>query len=101
MQVILDSSFARLGSARIWGGKKGEFRDWTSGDQILNISDFIVFQSSHVLQIRLGFIANRKHKSTWCQVYINTKPNQAKFCELIVHVNTGKITDFDLNHQIQ
>ena len=29
MQVILDSSLARLGSALIWGGKKGEFRDWT------------------------------------------------------------------------
>ena len=29
MQVILDSSFARLGSAPIWGGKKGEFRDRT------------------------------------------------------------------------
>ena len=29
MQVILDSSFARPGSAPIWG-KKGEFRDWTS-----------------------------------------------------------------------
>ena len=26
------------------------------GDKILNISDFIVFQSSQVLQIRLGFI---------------------------------------------
>ena len=31
MQVILDSSFARPGSAPIWGGKRGEFRDWTSG----------------------------------------------------------------------
>ena len=31
MQVILDSSFARPGSAPIWGGKKGEFRDWTRG----------------------------------------------------------------------
>ena len=30
MQVILDSSFARPGSAPIWSGKKGEFRDWTS-----------------------------------------------------------------------
>ena len=30
MQVILDSSFARPGSAPIRGGKKGEFRDWTS-----------------------------------------------------------------------
>ena len=60
-----------------------------------------MFQSSQVLQIRLGFIANRKYKSTWCQVYRNTKPNQAKFCELILHVNTEKFTDFDLNHQIQ
>ena len=31
MLVILDSSFARPGSAPIWGGKKGEFRDWTRG----------------------------------------------------------------------
>ena len=30
MQVILDSSFARPGWAPIWGGKKGEFRDWTT-----------------------------------------------------------------------
>ena len=30
MQIILDSSFARQGSAPIWGGKKGVFRDWTS-----------------------------------------------------------------------
>ena len=29
MQVIQDSSFARPGSAPIWGGKKGEFGDWT------------------------------------------------------------------------
>ena len=35
MQVILDSSFARPGSATIWGGKKGEFRDWTSLDIVL------------------------------------------------------------------
>ena len=32
MQVVLDSSFARPGSAPIWGGKKGEFRDWTNSD---------------------------------------------------------------------
>ena len=30
MQVLLDSSFVRSGSAPIWGGKRGEFRDWTS-----------------------------------------------------------------------
>ena len=29
MQVILDSPFARPGSAPIEGGNKGEFRDWT------------------------------------------------------------------------
>ena len=29
MQAFLDSLFARLGSAPIGGGKKGEFRDWT------------------------------------------------------------------------
>ena len=32
MQVILDPLFARLGSAPIWGGKKGELRDWTISD---------------------------------------------------------------------
>ena len=39
MQVILDSSFARPGSAPIWGGKKGEFRDWTRPS-----NDCVVFQ---------------------------------------------------------
>ena len=29
IQVILDSSFPHPGSAPIWDGKKGEFRDWT------------------------------------------------------------------------
>ena len=29
MQVILDSSFVRPGSASMWGGKKGDFRNWT------------------------------------------------------------------------
>ena len=32
MQVILDSLFDRPGSAPIWGGKKGEFRDWTKSN---------------------------------------------------------------------
>ena len=36
MQVILDSLFARPGSAPIGGGKKGEFRDWTTGSLFLN-----------------------------------------------------------------
>ena len=42
--------------------------------------------------------AKQKNKSTWCQVYRNIKPNQAKFCELMLDVNTEKITDFDLNY---
>ena len=33
---------------------------------------------------------NRKYKSTRCQVYRNTTPNEAKFCELILDVNTEK-----------
>ena len=33
-QVILDTSFARPGSAPIWGGK-GEFRDWTRVNPLL------------------------------------------------------------------
>ena len=35
MQVILDSSVARPGSAPIWGGKKGEFRNWTRKEPAL------------------------------------------------------------------
>ena len=38
MQVILDSSFACPGSAPIWGGKKGEFRDWTKQEQDYQMS---------------------------------------------------------------
>ena len=30
MQAILDPLFARPGSAPVGGGKKGEFRDWTT-----------------------------------------------------------------------
>ena len=33
MQVILDSLFDHLGSVPIWGGKKGEFRDWTNASR--------------------------------------------------------------------
>ena len=50
MQVILDSSFARPGSAPIWGGKKVEFRDWTRVyfvQQILAL--LLVFHQIHNL----------------------------------------------------
>ena len=52
MQVILDSSFARPGSAPIWGGKKGEFRDWTT-----------LFQDCNCLGIRL---CSNDYKSYEC-----------------------------------
>ena len=35
MQFIQDSSFARPGSAPIWGRKKGEFRDRTNVDSVI------------------------------------------------------------------
>ena len=35
MQVILDSLSARPGSGPIGGGKKGEFRDWTTFNDVV------------------------------------------------------------------
>ena len=40
MQVILDS-LARPGLAPIWGGKKGEFKDWTTFKRLFHCSKFI------------------------------------------------------------
>ena len=47
MQVILDSLFARPGSAAIEDGKKGEFRDWTteSLEQATGPTDQFTFKS--------------------------------------------------------
>ena len=42
MQVILDSSFARPGSAPIWGRKKGEFRDWTRSPHVIEMLNCIL-----------------------------------------------------------
>ena len=42
MQVILDSSFARPGSAPIWGGKKGEFSSVNRGIYFLCIKVFSI-----------------------------------------------------------
>ena len=49
MQVILDSSSARTGSAPIWGGKKGEFRDWTN--QLRRSTSPKIYLSSAPLQL--------------------------------------------------
>ena len=48
MQAILDSPFARPGSAPTGGGKKGEFRDWTTF--IVNLRD----NSEHVNAVISG-----------------------------------------------
>ena len=54
MQVILDSSFARPGSAPIWGGKKGEFRDWTKAIPCHLKSPFSRMNPEGVLSEKLG-----------------------------------------------
>ena len=43
MQVILDSSFARPGSVPIWGGKKGEFRDWTMYRYVCSVRNILTY----------------------------------------------------------
>ena len=55
MQVILDSSFARPGSAPIWGGKKVEFRDWTTRFTALRISFKSALHKSSTFVRHIGF----------------------------------------------
>ena len=52
IQVILGSSFARPGSAPIWGGKKGVFRDWNkyNGEgKLLNLSSLDIWVRNFVV----------------------------------------------------
>ena len=49
MQVILDSLFARPGSAPIGGGKKGEFRDWTKVNSKLPVGRHVVDSSGALI----------------------------------------------------
>ena len=53
MQVVLDSSFARPGSAPIWGGKKGEFRDWTTYTQN-KAAKIICMEEKVIIQINFN-----------------------------------------------
>ena len=55
MQVILDSPFARPGSAPIGDRKKGEFRDWTKQNPTL-----FVCMMSHAVKKRLYSLAAKK-----------------------------------------
>ena len=85
MQVILDSSFARPGSAPIWGGKKGEFRDRT------NMSTDCIRQECE----REGFFFNCKkllifqyHSRYTYTIFISpVSPNHSltKLCPRLLH----------------
>ena len=85
MQVILDSSFARPGSVPIWGGKKGEFRDWTRG-----------FREQHQLAIRTGSELVQSMNSPFFPPHIGAEPWRAKeesriTCMRMLTTNQSKI----------
>ena len=67
MQVILDSLFARLGSALIGGWKKGEFRDWTT--KALVTATFATKASGNYVPV--------VHTANLCQQY---------FIEVVVNI---------------
>ena len=54
MQVILDSLFARPGSAPIWGGKKREFRVWTNNNAVTQCHVDGSQRSLPVMSLNLG-----------------------------------------------
>ena len=63
MQVILDSSFARPGSAPIWGGKKGEFRDWT-----IQLLDHIRFRKAD----QTAWVRGTRHETIKIDVSVSS-----------------------------
>ena len=72
MQV---SSFARPGSAPIWGGKKGEFRDWTNSHWKLawQIAAYVRVRSYVVYGVyKLRWFKNRKEKKNSSENYFLT-----------------------------
>ena len=78
MQVILDSSFARPGSVPIWGGKKGEFRDWTT-PRIATSCQWpgpTPKSAIHGLPVTLRMFRVKSDKSDWfwSQAIVFTKP---------------------------
>ena len=59
MQVILDSSFHPPGfSLHKWGGKEGEFRNWTYYTMALADSNTVVFNAVFPREL-LGFTSTR------------------------------------------
>ena len=67
MQVILDSSFARPGSAPIWGGKKGEFRDWTKSNHEVRMSTARVHGNTSFSSPEAALLlVSTKNRDSWC-----------------------------------
>ena len=85
MQVILDSSFARPGSALIWGGKKGEFRDWTRREPDKNLSspERIGFHS--VATVWFSF-----HWRFWISTWLTVLPAPCFQVRLEFHAKVGR-----------
>ena len=95
MQVILDSLFARPCSAPIWGGKKGEFRDWTRltvktcASLLLFFSDLFIWRDKwiKVVNFELGDKSVRQRK--------NLNPDRNRAHDL---PNTGGVL-YPLSHE--
>ena len=68
MQVILDSSFAHPGSAPIWSGKKGEFRDWT---RVLTESTDCIDPRSSCSLTKQDLTFKQVHLVSFCFVLCN------------------------------
>jgi len=62
MQVILDSSFARPGSAPIWGGKKGEFRDWTNTHRETENCSIVQIERSRINMRRSSYSSSGENR---------------------------------------
>ena len=65
MQVILDSSFARPGSAPLWGGKKGEFRDWTRCRHVIFCTSVLIWHEAASHQVCPGAIIGDGDRKSW------------------------------------
>ena len=85
MQVILDSSFARPGLVPIWGGKKGEFRDWTRALVALGDRDAPA-KRKHIVMIYVNFFWASLQQRTDCYISVSVH----KRPDIYLNMNTIK-----------
>ena len=79
------TSFARPGSAPIWGGKKGEFRDWTN---LIRVTELLVYVNDLVIWYNLSPLANLLFIFIFIVIVqddCSAKPNNA-ICEPVFSV---------------